>query len=1012
MAENRDYAALMQDALRELRQMRGKLKNLEQAKSEPLAIIGMGCRFPGADNPTEFWELLQQGKDAITPVPSDRWNIDEYYDPDPKTPGKICTRYGGFIGQLQEFDPQFFGISPREAISIDPQQRLLLEVSWEALENAGIIPQKLAGNKIGVFIGISSNDYSQQLLRRDVADIDAYLATGNSHSVAAGRLSFLLGLTGPSLAVDTACSSSLVAVHLACQSLRNRECKIALVGGVNRLLSPEFSINFSKAQMLAPDGRCKTFDGLADGFVRSEGCGVIVLKRLEQAIADGDNILALIRGSAVNQDGRSSGLTVPNGPSQQAVIRQALENGKIDPAQVSYIEAHGTGTSLGDPIEMGALGAIFNQTHSPQQPLIVGSLKTNIGHLEAAAGIAGLIKVVLSLQHQEIPPHLHFQTPSPHIDWDELAIAVPTQLTNWKSSETPRIAGLSSFGFSGTNVHVVLGEASPKVVETPEIDRPLHLLTLSAKTETALQALVKQYKTYLTTHQDRSFADICFSTNKGRSHFDYRLNIIASSAAEACEKLDSFTPPLVRGGRGGSIAFLFTGQGSQYMGMGQQLYETQPTFKATFDHCCEILQGYLGWDLREIVFSEKATDDPPLSPLIKGGRDQGENSYNLQATINTQPALFVLEYSLAQLWLSWGIQPSLMMGHSIGEYVAACLAGVFSLEDGLKLIAARGRLMQQLPENGSMVVVFASRETVEKAITPYSEQVAIAAFNHDKNIVISGEEEAVKEIVLKLESEGIKTQSLKVSHAFHSPLIEPMLDEFESIAQQITYSSPQLKLVSSVMGTIITDEIATPSYWCRQIRQGVKFAQGMECLKDKGIEIFLEIGPKPTLLGMGQLVLEGDPLQPPRTNKSEASFGFPLTKGDGRGIIRVENKIYSWLTSLHPKQENWQTMLSSLGQLYVRGLSINWSEFDKDYSRQYLNDLPTYPFQREKYWFKTSTIKTKKIKQLKEHPLLGHQLNLAKSNTILFESKISQDSPNFLQDHRVFDTIILPASGF
>ncbi|MEL4898481.1 SDR family NAD(P)-dependent oxidoreductase [Crocosphaera sp. Alani8] len=968
MAENRDYASLMQDALKELRQMRVKLKALEQAKSEPLAIIGMGCRFPGANNPTQFWQLLQQGKDAITSVPSDRWNIDEYYDPDPKTQGKICTRYGGFIGQLQEFDPQFFGISPREAISIDPQQRLLLEVSWEALENAGIVPKNLAGTQTGVFIGISSNDYSQQLLTRDVDDIDAYLATGNSHSVAAGRLSFLLGLTGPSLAVDTACSSSLVAVHVACQSLRNRECQTAIVGGVNRLISPEFSINFSQAQMLAPDGRCKTFDRNADGFVRSEGCGVVVLKRLEQALSDGDNILALIRGSAVNQDGRSSGLTVPNGPSQQTVIRQALENAKVDPSEISYIEAHGTGTSLGDPIEIGALGAIFSQTHSTQQPLIVGSVKTNIGHLEAAAGIAGVIKLVLSLQHQEIPPHLHFESPSPYMNWDQLPINIPTQRTPWKNGENPRLAGLSSFGFSGTNAHVILGEALPRVINIPEKDRPLHLLTLSGKTETALQAQIEQYKTYLNNHKNISFADICYSANKGRSPFDYRYSIIASSTTEALEKLNQDNNNFSQIISPDTIAFLFTGQGSQYIGMGQQLYETQPTFKVTVDYCCNIIQSELGWDIRNIIFSEEISR---------------ENKYNLDSTINTQPALFIIEYALAKLWLSWGIQPNIMIGHSIGEYVAATIAGVFSLEDGLKLIAARGKLMQKLPENGSMVAVFATVETIEKAIGNDNNQVVIAAINHQKNVVISGEKEAIQKIVIKMESEGIKTQTLQVSHAFHSPMMEPMLKEFETVAKQIKYLSPKIKIVSTVTGKIIKSEIATAEYWCRQIRETVKFKQGMECLAEQNIKIFLEIGAKPTLLNIGQTVIEN-------RNKAE-------------GI--------SWLASLHPKQENWQTILLTLGELYARGQGINWEEFDKDYSRTYLDNLPTYPFQREKYWFTTSATK-KKINQVKEHPLLGDRLILAKSDTILFESEISQNDPKFLQDHRVFKKVILPGAGF
>ncbi|MEM9927244.1 MAG: polyketide synthase, partial [Cyanobacteria bacterium P01_D01_bin.50] len=452
----RDYRALMQKALHELKEMRAKLQVLEQAKTEPIAIIGMGCRFPGADNPQAFWELLSNGIDAISEVPSDRWDINAYFDNNPETPGKINTRYGGFVKQLYEFDAGFFGISPREAISLDPQQRLLMEVSWEALENAGIVPSNLQGSKTGVFVGISSNDYSQQLLTREVTEIDAYLATGNSHSTAAGRLSYTLGLTGPSIAVDTACSSSLVAVHLACHSLRNQECDTALVGGVNRLISPEFSINFSKARMLATDGRCKTFDAAADGFVRGEGCGIIILKRLSDAIADGNPILGLIRGSAVNQDGRSSGLTVPNGPSQQAVISQALQNSNIDPSQINYIEAHGTGTSLGDPIEINALGAVFGKYYSADNPLKIGSVKTNIGHLEAAAGIAGVIKLVLSLQNQQIPPHLHFQQPNPYIPWSELPFQIATETTPWLISDNPRFAGVSSFGFSGTNAHVVI----------------------------------------------------------------------------------------------------------------------------------------------------------------------------------------------------------------------------------------------------------------------------------------------------------------------------------------------------------------------------------------------------------------------------------------------------------------------------------------------------------------------------------------------------------------------------
>ncbi len=537
-SDRHDYHSLIQGALLKLREMRGKLKAIEDAQTEPIAIVGMGCRFPGnVDNPADFWQLLRSGQDAITEVPQDRWQNDDFYDANPETLGKISTRYGGFVGNLQNFDAEFFGIADREAVSLDPQQRLLLEVSWEALEHAGIIPEHLAASATGVFIGISSNDYSQYLLSRDYREIDAYLATGNSHSTAAGRLSYTLGLIGPSMAVDTACSSSLTAVHLACQSLRQQECSLALVGGVNRLLSPDFSINFSRARMLAADGRCKTFDARADGFVRAEGCGVVVLKRLSDAVAAGDRIWALIRGTAINQDGRSSGLTVPNGVAQQAVIRQALSNGCIDPAEVSYVEAHGTGTALGDPIELLALGEVFGESHQ-HSPLRVGSVKTNLGHLEAAAGIAGLMKVALALYHQEIPPHLHFQQPNPHVPWDQLPLQIPTALTAWQS-DTPRVAGVSSFGFSGTNAHVVLSAAdAPAPVQSP--DRAIHTLILSAKTPAALKALAHRYQNYLSQHPDVCFADVCHNVNTGRSQFAERLSLAASSTAEAIEKLATF----------------------------------------------------------------------------------------------------------------------------------------------------------------------------------------------------------------------------------------------------------------------------------------------------------------------------------------------------------------------------------------------------------------------------------------------------------------------------------------
>ncbi|MEI2579702.1 beta-ketoacyl synthase N-terminal-like domain-containing protein [Scytonema sp. PRP1] len=907
---NTDYQSLMKQALIDLKEMRTKLDYFERTKTEPIAIIGIGCRFPGgSDNPEAFWQLLHNGVNAIIEVPKSRWNIDSYYDENPDVPGKISTRYGGFLDRVCTFDPQFFGISPREAVSLDPQQRLILEVSWEALENANQVPEQLFKSKTGVFVGICSSDYSQQnLLTRTPAEIDAYLATGNSHSMASGRLSYLLGFTGPSISVDTACSSSLVTVHLACQSLRNRECDLALAGGVNVLLSPELSITFSKARMLAPDGRCKTFDAEANGYVRAEGCGMIVLKRLSDAVADKDNILALIRGSGVNQDGPSGGLTVPSGPSQEEVIRQSLASGNVEANEVSYIEAHGTGTSLGDPIEIGALAEVYCKKRPQDQPLMVGSVKTNIGHLEGAAGIAGLIKVVLTLQHEEIPPHLHFKQPNPHIPWNQLPIVVTTQRIPWSRGEKRRLAGVSSFGFSGTNAHIVLEEAPVSEAISVDMERPLHLLTLSAKTEEALKQLSEQYNSYLANNPTLSIGDICFTANTGRSHFNHRLSIVTSSSVELREQLAAFTTGqeatrvftgCVQGTSQPKITFLFTGQGSQYIGMGRQLYETQPTFRASIDLADKILRSYLKKPLLEVLYPEPGMSSP------------------LNETAYTQPALFALEYALFQLWKSWGIEPSFVMGHSVGEYVAACVAGVFSLEDGLKLIAERARLMQLLPPDGEMVAVLADEVRVTAAIQRYGQEVSIAAYNGPESLVISGRRQAICSVVTALAAEGVKTTTLKVSHAFHSPLMEPILADFQRVAQEISYSLPNIEVVSNVTGKVVAAEIATPQYWCRHIRQPVKYATGMETLQQMGCKVFVEIGPKPILLGMGRQCLP-----------------------EGVGV---------WLPSLRQGEEDWQQILQSLANLYILGVRVDWSGFDQDYSHHRLQ-LPTYPWQKERYW--------------------------------------------------------------
>ena len=962
-------------------------KELEGFKSknqfESIAIIGMGCRFPGgADNPESFWTLLSQGIDAISEIPSERWNIEQYYDPNPETPGKMYTRYGGFVGQLQEFDSHFFNIAPIEAISLDPQQRLLLEVSWEALEHAAIAPQQLAKTEAGVFMGICSNDYSQRLTSRDLTEIDAYLATGNAHSTATGRLSYFLGLTGPSIAVDTACSSSLVSLHLACASLRNQECTLALAGGVNRIISPEYTINFSRARMLSADGRCKTFDAGADGFVRSEGCGVVVLKRFSDAVADGDNILAVIRGTAINQDGHTSGLTVPNGPAQESVIRQALKNSGVQPEQVSYIEAHGTGTSLGDPIEVTALGNVFGESHSSQQPMIIGSVKTNIGHLEAAAGIAGLIKVVLQLQHQQIAPHLHFHQPNPYINWKQLPVLVPTDGTPWQIEDKPRLAGLSSFGFSGTNAHVILEEAPSSVntehLSDPSRERPVHLFTLSTKDDLALWELVQKYQEFLENNGTANLADICFTANTGRSHFQHRLAIIASNQQELAKKLAKaratedisavFTGHIPNSNSSPKMAFLFTGQGSQYVNMGRQLYDTEPIFRQALDQCHQILQSYLEKPLKEVIYPQQPQD-------LK--------TSDINQTAYTQPALFAIEYALFKLWESWGINPDVVMGHSVGEYVAATVAGVFSLEDGLKLIATRGRLMQQLPCGGQMVSVMANDSKVRELITPYKEKVAIAAINGPESVVISGGSIAIEAIISNLESEGIKTKRLQVSHPFHSPLMEPMLAEFEAVAHQITYNQPTIPLISNITGVRGDKTIATAKYWVNHVLEPVRFAQNMETLHQQGYEIFLEIGAKPILLGMGRQCLPEE-------------FGI-------------------WLPSLRPGVDEWQQMLSSLAQLYVQGVKVDWSGFDRDYARQKVV-LPTYPFQRQRYWIESNKSNRQKQYLSTEktlHPLLGKRFYCAgQPQQLQFESLLAEDEPAYLQHHRVFDRALFPTTAY
>lgn len=883
-----------------------------------IAIIGLGLRFPGgAHDAASFWQLLREGADAISEVPPDRFDLNEVYAPEAATPGKTNSRHGGFLQGIDRFDAEFFGIAPREAAALDPQQRLLLEVAWHALENAGIAPTSLAGSETGVFVGISTQDYARRALpATELGRIDAYGGTGNALSAAAGRLAYVLGLEGPAVAIDTACSSSLVAVHQASQALRAGECRLAMAGGVNVILGPELAVNFSQARMLAPDGRCKAFAAGADGYVRSEGCGLVVLKRLAEARADGDPVLAVIRGSAVNQDGRSNGLTAPNGPAQVKVVRAALRRARLQPADIGYVEAHGTGTELGDPIEVKALAESIGSERGPAGPLLLGSVKSNLGHLEAAAGVASLIKTVLALRHGELPASLHCAALNPHLPWDELPLAVVRQHQAWPES-APRRAGVSSFGFAGTNAHVIVEAADPAPVPVAPAS-PGTLLALSARTAPALAELASAVAARLEAEPQLPLGDVAHTLHATRTSEPFRCAVAGADAAAIASRLRA-AQTLARPPEPPRVAFLFTGQGSQYPGMGRTFYETEPVFRAAFDRCAKILDTMLPLPLGEVVFA--APDS--------------EAAARLHETGFTQPALFALEWSLAELWRSWGLEPAVVTGHSVGEYIAAAVAGVFSVEDGLRLIAARGRLMQALPAGGGMLAAFTDEATAQAALRGYA-NVAVAAVNAPNEIVLAGPSGDLTAIGLAWAKQGIASQPLTVSHAFHSPLMKPMLAEFEAVLAGVTFASPRIPLVSNLGANA---NPATARHWRDHVLGTVRFADGVAAIARSEIDVLLEVGPKPVLTALASKSWSGD--------------------------VRV-------VASLRPSRDEGDTLLAAAAELWVAGALLEPVHVSAPHGRRRADlDLPGYPFQRQRHWIEAAPRPARRPAQARVNPTLG-----------------------------------------
>ena len=939
------------------------LEELLLEKYEPIAIVGVSLRFPGHNNDlTTFETLLSEGREGISSIPVNRWNNTLYYNEVRGTPGKNCTDQGGYIDDFDKFDAKFFSISPKEANNMDPQQRIMLELAWEALENANINPETLRGGSGSVYIGGSTIDFAKELVNVEDKALESHMATGSANSAISGRISYYLGLHGPSMTIDTACSSSLVALHLACNALRNKETDISLCGAVNLIHYPSNHIIFSQARMLAPDGRCKTFDTKADGYGRSEGAAVLVLKRLSDARKDNNNIMALVRGTAVLQDGESGGLTVPNGLAQEKVIRKTLKNAMCETKDISYIEAHGTGTPLGDPIEIQAINHIFSEYYNKENPLLVASVKTNIGHMEATAGMGSIIKTILQLQNNLIYPHLNLTQPSKHIPWDELAIEVPIKLQKWEAKN--RRALINSFGFSGTIACAILEEVPKKIkLKAVSNDISTPILTISAKNEAALGQLLEKYKHAIENLEENELLSFCHISNVGRAHFNYRYAELASNKSSVIKSLNQAINHFNTQGweiskyKSNQVVFLYTGQGAQYIGMGKALYHQYEIFRKSIDECDYLFKNYLNCSIRSIMFGEVDNAESLLS----------QTSY-------TQPALFSIEYAVTQLWFSWGVEPSLLMGHSIGEIVAATIAKLFSLSDAVKLVSHRAYLMQSVTKKGGMVAIQADFETVKNYLLGFN--VSIAGINSPSQCVISGDLDELEFICKNLINDEINFTRLKVSHAFHSAHMDQILDKFKDSINDVQFNQPIIPFVSNLTGKVANyNEVMSTDYWARHIRDAVQFLNGVQTINERGKYTFIEMGPRPDLILLSKQCVSQDK--------------------------------HLWISSLKPNINDFKQITEGLIKFYLSDGKLDWKKINIGIKSCYF-PLPLYAFDKKRYWLEA---KKKAQTDYLCHPLLGKLIQSDNKNWI-FISTCSPNNPAYLSDHVIREKIIFPAAGF